>query len=518
MFGRSNNTKQTSGVHVNLSFNAMKFLVLLIICSNAFAIDTTNKRHKQRLPINMFSSAEDRVSISDLAAINSDSPTSSTTVFPTSATTGSPAKNPSSNTNSPVKGSSGTGGTESPVAEVTYFPTEDIFATRKPTAKPTVSPTATSRPSIEDDGLPTATTSPATSSPIKPPSAPFPTYKPTEGTETPTRADNTYSPTEEVVLPTPSPSVSWGPSSIPSQTVSDAPSESSLPSMQPSEYKGEPTNSVGKQGIFVSAIECPSSNSSTSMIFDGTIEEFICQTDNSNTRRLVQSGFNISPNLTNPSVVEKLRIYAGHDCMQCDAVEYTLFGSLSSSVLEDGWEIISSGELPWINDEPARNGEGVTVNSSYEHGDKALSFTEVTFNNTKAYIHYSLIFRSREEAFDLALAEVELPGREFEFMQTNPPTTKPTKRRTRRPVQVSSKKPTRKPRAPRTKKPQQPANTPRPHRRTRKPSSTFRTKKPTPQPVKSKPAKEPPARTPKPFGRPAPRPVSNIALVEWDDM
>ncbi|KAL7504699.1 hypothetical protein ACHAXN_002285 [Cyclotella atomus] len=505
----------------------MKFLALFIICSDVYANanETTPKRHKQRLPVNMneilASSGEGRESISHIAAINSDSPTSSS-IFPTSVTTKSPSKSPSSNTNSPAKEPGNTGGTASPVTEATDFPTGDIFSTRKPTSKPTVAPTITSRPSVEDDGLPTATIAPATSSPIEPPSAPFPTFKPTEGTETPTgREGVTYSPTEEVVLPTPSPSVSWGPSSIPSATISDAPSEtpslvpsssshptevyrpsssptisshpssepsslpslvpSSLPSLQPSEYKGEPTNSVGGQDVFVSAIACPSSNSSASKIFDGTTDEFICHPDNSTTRRLVQSGFWISPNLTNPSIVEKLRIYAGHDCIQCDAVEYSLLGSLASSVSENGWNIISSGVLPWINDEPARNDKGAAIkNSSYEHGDESLSFTEITFNNTKAYIHYSLIFRSRDDAYDLVVAEVELPGREFEVIRTNSPTTKPTKRRTRRPNQAISEKPTRKPRAPRTKKPQQPTKTPRPHKRTRKPSS-----KPTLRPLGS---------------------------------
>ena len=73
-------------------------------------------------------------------------------------------------------------------AIVTNSPTEDIFGTRAPTSKPTASPTISFSPSILS--LPTSV-KPSTAAPIEPPTAPFPTYKPTDGTTSPTLGTDT---------------------------------------------------------------------------------------------------------------------------------------------------------------------------------------------------------------------------------------------------------------------------------------------------------------------------------------
>ena len=92
----------------------------------------------------------------------------------------------------------------------------------------------------------------------------------------------------------------------------------------------------------------------------------------------------------------------------------------------------------------------------------------------------------------MVIAELELPGREFEQIPTNAPASpKPTRKiRTRRPTLKRTKKPTRRrtkkpapsPQRPRTKKPVPSKRTKKPQRsRTKKPQRA-RTKKPSPKP------------------------------------
>jgi hypothetical protein len=272
---------------------------------------------------------------------------------------------------------------------------------------------------------------------------------------------------------------------------------SSAPSLQPSQYGGEPTNSIGGSNTNVTSFGCQL-NSSANLILDGTTNEFICNDgfNSTTTRRiLAEKGFIITPNLTNPSVVEKLRVYADHNCSGCDPIEYLIEGWDN----EKKWMLISTGDLPWIDEVPDRNAEGQSIdNSSYEHGDEALSFTEVKFNNSIAFSQYRLTFpRTRNESFDLVVAEVELPGREFEEIPTSAPTdgkvsSKPTKK-TKKPSQGNADKPTRKPRSKTpTPKPVQTkaAKTKPPHKlRTHKPIPRPPTQKPTPRPILSKSGK-----------------------------
>jgi hypothetical protein len=118
--------------------NSICYLVLFFFCSYASAKNngqSDRSRHRQRLPINInailaSSTAEEEEFLSsdevEIAAVESDAPTYSST----------------SGTNSPA----GVSATNSPtIADATDLPTEDIFATRAPTAKPTESPTVTSR-------------------------------------------------------------------------------------------------------------------------------------------------------------------------------------------------------------------------------------------------------------------------------------------------------------------------------------------------------------------------------------
>ena len=174
-------------------------------------------------------------------------------------------------------------------------------------------------------------------------------------------------------MPTPSPTVSYFPSETLSETPSQTPSitSSSEPSNQPSAYRGESTNNIVGSDSYIISDGC-SSSSSEDMIFDGSTDGFVCE-------RALNSSFQIImwPKLRNPSIVEKIRVYADHNCSQCDPVDYVIEGRDGNF---DDWAVISSGDLPWIDEVPLRNEEGISIyNSTYEHGDELLSFTEVIF-------------------------------------------------------------------------------------------------------------------------------------------
>ena len=176
-------------------------------------------------------------------------------------------------------------------------------------------------------------------------------------------------------MPTPSPTVSYFPSETLSETPSQSPSttSSSEPSTQPSAYRGEPTHNIVGSDSYLISDGC-SSSSLEDMIFDGSTDEFVCE-------RALNSTFQIIvwPKLKNPSIVEKLRVYADHNCSQCDPVDYVIEGREGDS---DDWTVISSGDLPWVDEVPLRNEEGISIdNSTYEHGDESLSFTEVIFES-----------------------------------------------------------------------------------------------------------------------------------------
>ena len=106
------------------------YLILLFIVGNSSA-NSDERRHRQRLPMNINAilasySQEREFRASDEVDTVTNSPAGVSFAS-------SPTKSPNSVDTSPA------------VAEVTDFPTEDIFATRAPTSKPTASPTVTSR-------------------------------------------------------------------------------------------------------------------------------------------------------------------------------------------------------------------------------------------------------------------------------------------------------------------------------------------------------------------------------------
>jgi hypothetical protein len=189
-------------------------------------------------------------------------------------------------------------------------------------------------------------------------------------------------------------------------------------------------------------------------------------------RVLLDQGFIITPNLVNPSIVEKLRIYADDNCIECDAVQYMIQGWA-----ENEWVLISSGDLPWKSVEPPRNDAGVSIrNSTYDHGDESLSFTEITLNNTRAFSEYRLTFpETRNGSYTLVVAELELPGRTFEERENDSPTASPS-------VKVSSSKPTRVP-AHSTSKPT-PLSTGAKTSKPTSPKTTQPTRKPSPRPFR----------------------------------
>jgi len=266
---------------------------------------------------------------------------------------------------------------------------------------------------------------------------------------------------------------------------SATPSQSSNPSAPPSEpeFAGDLTNSILNPGTDVSSFGC-SSSTSADLIFDGTTKEFTCdeQASLNPTRRLLDQGFILTPNLANPSIVEKLRVYAGHSCSECNAVKYTIQGWA-----ENEWLLISSGDLPWRSEEATRNDPGKSItNSTYDHGDEALSFTEIILSNSNAFSMYLLMFpETRNGAFPLIVAEVELPGRTFEKAPSDSPTLKPTKltpsKPTRQPTH-STLKPTPRSTGAKTSKPAG-RRTTRPTRR-----KNTHTHKPTPRPFRQRSA------------------------------
>lgn len=79
---------------------------------------------------------------------------------------------------------------------------------------------------------------------------------------------------------------------------------------------------------------------------------------------------------------------------------------------DEGWEQISSGNLPWIS-EFDRNPSGVQIHSTYESGDANRYFMEAKFyESTTPYYEYKISFlEMREPASTMVqFSELELPG------------------------------------------------------------------------------------------------------------
>lgn len=169
------------------------------------------------------------------------------------------------------------------------------------------------------------------------------------------------------------------------------------------------------------------------------------------------------------SIVTKLRVYANDanvDCEGCDPVSYSIVGlSSDSSYLRRLAETtIATGDLPWLGEQNVpRNPPNVSIASTFQSGDKSLSFTEVGFQNQLAFNDYVVTFPdNRQPGTSLVVGEVELVGIVYE--PTSAPNSGPTSKPSQQPT---SKSPT------------------------RKPTASPVTSNPSSKPVTSKPTKQP---------------------------
>ena len=151
-------------------------------------------------------------------------------------------------------------------------------------------------------------------------------------------------------------------------------------------------------------------------------------------------GMVVAPSHGQFSIVEGIRVYADDSCSGCDPVTYKIEGRKNEV---DDWTIVSEGIFPWIDDDAAaRNPEDTAISSTYESGDGALSFSEVSIANTENYKDYRLTFTTRAPIaaqIPLTIGEVELVGKVIEgSAPTKPPTNAPTKEPTKMPTDDSS--------------------------------------------------------------------------------
>lgn len=94
----------------------------------------------------------------------------------------------------------------------------------------------------------------------------------------------------------------------------------------------------------------------------------------------------------------------------------------------DGWDLIDSGDLPWIS-EFDRNPVGNTIVSTYESGDEAKFYMESVFlTSTTPYYEYLIQFHETRDSNSVSIhwAEIELPGFLLDDGQFAPPTPSPT--------------------------------------------------------------------------------------------
>jgi len=167
---------------------------------------------------------------------------------------------------------------------------------------------------------------------------------------------------------------------------------------------GNFVNNVIDKESAVTAFGCSEGDNVLRRAFDATTEKFICTKPAGAT----EHGIVVTP--SQASIVNSLRVYAHNNCPNCDAVTYRVEGRVDSG---NAWVDIGSGSLPWFDTVPIRNSRWLDISSSYESGDTALNFTEVSFpTNDQAFAEYKLSFDQTREpnAAYLQFSEVELPG------------------------------------------------------------------------------------------------------------
>lgn len=126
----------------------------------------------------------------------------------------------------------------------------------------------------------------------------------------------------------------------------------------------------------------------------------------------LDTGLLIIPSHKRMSIAKKLRVYASNNCPYCDPVRYALFGRKDSN---SDFLQISVNDLPWIEEGrwvPRNYYRGITINSSYSSGDESLSYTEISLDNTEAYLDYKVLFLGTRvnNMNTLYFGEIELPG------------------------------------------------------------------------------------------------------------
>lgn len=121
-------------------------------------------------------------------------------------------------------------------------------------------------------------------------------------------------------------------------------------------------------------------------------------------------GFILSPFHKQLSNVHKIRVYSSKHYPARDPVTYVIEGRVDAS---SPWQLIDGGDFPWITDStPDRNPTGYKINSTYESGDSARSFTEAVLpEHDGAYLEYKITVTTRKSSeAALKFAEIELPG------------------------------------------------------------------------------------------------------------
>lgn len=234
------------------------------------------------------------------------------------------------------------------------------------------------------------------------------------------------------------------------------------PSYSPTPDPGVPVANVATNGTATS-IGCDvDPDAPPQLAIDGTTAVFSCgSTSTLSIKKMKKKGLleeskGFEVKTDDPSIVTKLRVYANIDCISCDPITYDIVGvsSDASSNLRRMTETsIASGTLPWSEDQDVpRNPPDVQVQSTFESGDKDLSFTEVEFTNDQPFSDYIVLFpENRELSSPLIVGEVELVG--VVYNPTQAPTRGPTKQPTGKPTKSPTKGPTRKPTEGPTKKP-----------------------------------------------------------------
>ena len=101
-------------------------------------------------------------------------------------------------------------------------------------------------------------------------------------------------------------------------------------------------------------------------------------------------GLIITPAHGQLTIPKGFRLYPANACYSCDPLTYILEGRLNNTA---PWILIASGEIPGVADGLTRNSGSDEIQSTYESGDPAFSYTSIAYpNNADAYLDYRLSF------------------------------------------------------------------------------------------------------------------------------